>query len=48
MKKIVPGLKGDVLKVFDLKHSVNSKESYGGTSFYNIKKMIMKYKKLND
>ncbi|MBD1162125.1 argininosuccinate lyase [Pelagibacterales bacterium SAG-MED12] len=45
MKKIVPGLKGDVLKVFDLKNSVNSKKSYGGTSFDNIKKMIMKYKK---
>ncbi len=48
MKKIIPGLKGDVLKVFDLKNSVNSKRSYGGTSFDNIKKMIMKYKKLND
>ena len=45
MKKIVPGLQGDVLKVFDLKNSVNSKRSYGGTSFDNIKKMIMKYKK---
>ena len=45
MKKIVPGLKDDVFKVFDLKNSVNSKKSYGGTSFDNIKKMIMKYKK---
>ena len=45
MKKIVPGLKEDVFKVFDLKNSVNSKRSYGGTSFDNIKKMIMKYKK---
>ena len=45
MKKIVPELKDDVLKVFDLKNSVNSKRSYGGTSFDNIKKMIMKYKK---
>ncbi len=44
MKKIVPGLKDDVFKVFDLKNSVNSKRSYGGTSFDNIKKMIMKYK----
>ena len=48
MKKIVPGLKDDVFKVFDLKNSVNSKRSYGGTSFDNIKKMIMRYKKLND
>jgi argininosuccinate lyase len=31
--------------VFDLKNSVNSKKSYGGTAFDNIKKMIMKYKK---
>ena len=45
MRKIVPGLKDDVFKVFDLKNSVNSKKSYGGTSFDNIKKMIMKYKK---
>ena len=45
MKKIIPGLKDDVLEVFDLKNSVNSKRSYGGTSFDNIKKMIMKYKK---
>ena len=45
MKKIVPGLKDDVFKVFDLKNSVNSKKSYGGTSFENIKKMIMKYKR---
>ena len=42
---IEPKLKNDVLKVFDLKNSVNSKKSYGGTSFDNIKKMIMKYRK---
>ncbi len=45
LKKIIPNLDKDVLKVFDLKNSVNSKKSYGGTSFDNIKKMIMKYKK---
>ncbi len=45
LKKIVPKLTSDVLKVFNLKNSVNSKKSYGGTSFDNIKKMIMKYKK---
>ena len=44
LKKIEPKLTNDVLKVFDLKNSVNSKKSYGGTSFDNIKKMIMKYK----
>ena len=46
LKKIEPTLTKDVLKVFDLKNSVNSKKSYGGTSFDNIKKMIRKYKKL--
>ena len=45
LKKIEPKLTNDVLKVFDLKNSVASKKSYGGTSFANIKKMIMKYKK---
>jgi argininosuccinate lyase len=45
-KKIEPKLSKDVLKVFDLKNSVNSKKSYGGTSFDNIKKMIVKYRKL--
>ena len=45
LKKIEPKLKNEVLKVFDLKNSVNSKKSYGGTSFDNIKKMIIKYKK---
>ena len=45
LKKIEPKLTDDVLKVFDLTNSVNSKKSYGGTSFDNIKKMIMKYKK---
>ena len=48
LRKIEPKLTNDVLKVFDLKNSVNSKRSYGGTSFDNIKKMVMKYKKLND
>lgn len=46
LKKIEPKLTKDVLKVFDLNNSVDSKKSYGGTSFDNIKKMIMKYKKL--
>ena len=43
--KIEPELSKDVLKVFDLSNSVNSKKSFGGTSFDNIKKMIMKYKR---
>ena len=45
LKKIEPKLSNDALKVFDLKNSVNSKKSYGGTSFDNIKKMILKYKR---
>ena len=45
LKKIEPKLNDDVLKIFDLKNSINSKKSYGGTSFENIKKMILKYKK---
>ena len=44
-KKVEPKLNNDVLKIFDLKNSINSKKSYGGTSFDNIKKMIKKYKK---
>jgi len=45
LKKIEPKLNEDVLKVFDLRNSIKSKKSYGGTSFENIKKMINKYKK---
>ena len=45
INKIEKGLTADVLKVFELKKSVNSKVSYGGTSFDNIKKMILSYKK---
>ena len=46
LKKVEKKLTKEVLKVFNLKNSVNSKKSYGGTSFDNIKKMIMKYKKI--
>ena len=45
LKKVEPRLTKEVMKVFNLKNSLNSKKSYGGTSFYNIKKMILKYKK---
>jgi argininosuccinate lyase len=45
LNKIEPKLTKEVLKVFGLKYSVNSKKSFGGTSFDNIKKMIIKYKK---
>ncbi len=46
LQKIEPCLKTNVLNIFDLKNSVNSKKSFGGTSFNNIKKMILKYKKI--
>jgi argininosuccinate lyase len=45
LKKIEPKLTHEVLKIFDLKNSINSKKSYGGTSFENVKKMISIYKK---
>jgi len=45
LKKIDPKFTIAVLKIFNVKNSVNSKKSYGGTSFDNIKKMIIKYKK---
>ena len=45
IKSIEPKLNEGVLKIFDLKNSIKSKKSYGGTSFENIKKMINKYKK---
>ncbi len=44
IKKFEPKVNIDVIDVFNLKNSVNSKKSYGGTSFENIKKMIRKYK----
>ena len=45
LKKFYKGLDKSVLKVFDVKNSMNSKNSYGGTSSNNVKKMIKKYKK---
>ena len=45
LKKFNPKFTNEVLNIFELKNSVNSKKSFGGTSFTNIKKMIVKYKK---
>jgi len=45
VKKIKNDLNFKVMKVFDVRNSVNSKSSYGGTSTKNIKKMISKLKK---
>ena len=44
-QKIEPKIKIEVFEFIDLKNSINSKKSYAGTSFGNIKKMINKYKK---
>ena len=41
----IKNLDKNVMKVFDVKNSVNLKTSYGGTSVKNIKKMIIKLKK---
>ena len=48
INKVEPKLKSEVLKIFDLNYSINSKTSHGGTSFGNIKKMIRRYKKNNE
>ena len=45
LKKFYRDLNLKVLKVFDVRNSVNSKISFGGTSEKNIEKMIKKYKK---
>ena len=45
VKKVKSDLDKNVMKVFDVKNSVNLKSSYGGTSTKNIKKMISKLKK---
>ena len=45
IKKVKNDLNKDVMKVFNVKNSVNLKTSYGGTSIKNIKKMISKLKK---
>ncbi len=45
INKIDVNINDDVLKVFNLRNSIKSKKSYGGTSFENIKKMIKKYKR---
>jgi len=45
VKRFNKDLNINVMKVFDVKNSVNSKSSYGGTSTKNIKMMISKLKK---
>ena len=45
IQKIKKDLDKNVLKVFDVRNSVNIKTSYGGTATKNIKKMILKLKR---
>ncbi len=45
VKKMKSDLSKDVMKVFNVRNSVNLKTSYGGTSTKNIKSMISKLKK---
>ena len=45
INKFQKNLDNSVLKIFNVKNSMNSKNSYGGTSERNIKNMIKKYKK---
>ena len=45
IKKIYKHLDKNVLKILDVKNSMNSKKSYGGTASNNVKAMIRKYKK---
>ena len=44
-KRFYKDINYNVLKIFNVKNSMNSKNSYGGTSERNIKNMIKKYKK---
>ena len=46
LNKIEPKLTKEALNVFNLKNSINSKKSYGGTAFENVRKMIKKYKRM--
>jgi len=45
IKKIYKDLDKSVLKVFDVKNSMNMKKSHGGTSVINVKSILKKYKK---
>jgi argininosuccinate lyase len=45
IKKFYKNLDKNVLKIFDVKNSMNMKKSHGGTSVVNVKSMIKKYKR---
>jgi len=43
LKKFYSKIDNKIFKILTLENSINSKKSFGGTSFNNIKKMIKKY-----
>ncbi len=45
IKKIYKDLDKNILKILNVKNSMNAKKSYGGTSSNNVAMMIKKYKK---
>ena len=45
IKKIYKDVDKNVLKILNVKNSMNSKKSYGGTASNNVAMMIKKYKK---
>jgi argininosuccinate lyase len=45
IRKVYKNIDKNVLKVFDVRNSMNSKKSFGGTASGNTKMMIKKYKK---
>ena len=45
LRRFYKDLDKEVLKIFNLNNSVNSKKSYGGTSTKNVKKMLVKYRR---
>ena len=45
IKKIYKDLDKNILKIFNVKNSMNTKKSYGGTASQNVSTMIKKYKK---
>tara|TARA_Y100001935_G_C17274724_1_gene494003 strand:- start:45 stop:1439 length:1395 start_codon:yes stop_codon:yes gene_type:complete len=47
LNQIEPDLNSGVYEILDLENSINSKKSYGGTSFENVKKMIKREKLKN-
>jgi argininosuccinate lyase len=45
IKKIYKNLDKNILKILNVKNSMNAKKSYGGTASNNVAMMVKKYKK---